>query len=61
MTPESRAVLLTGLFGTGKSSVAIEMADVLEKRGVPYALIDLDYLCWGEPGMTSQAPSTGCF
>ena len=44
------AVLLTGLFGTGKSSVAIETADVLEKRGVPYALIDLDYLCWGEPG-----------
>jgi adenylylsulfate kinase len=47
---EPRAVLLAGLFGTGKSSVAIEMADVLEKRGVPYALIDLDYLCWGEPG-----------
>jgi hypothetical protein len=44
------AVLLAGLFGTGKSSVAVEMADVLEKRGVPYALIDLDYLCWGEPG-----------
>lgn len=44
------AVLLTGLFGTGKSSVAVEMADILEKRGEPYALIDLDYLCWGEPG-----------
>ncbi|MGZ5128022.1 MAG: hypothetical protein ACXWE5_09520 [Actinomycetota bacterium] len=47
---EARAVLLTGLFGTGKSVVAIEMADVLEKRREPYALIDLDYLCWGEPG-----------
>ena len=47
---EPQAVLVTGLFGTGKSSVAIEIADVLEKRGVPYALIDLDYLCWGEPG-----------
>jgi chloramphenicol 3-O-phosphotransferase len=45
-----QAVLLAGLFGTGKSSVAIEMADVLEQRAVPYALIDLDYLCWGEPG-----------
>ncbi len=44
------AVLLTGLFGTGKSAVAIEIADVLEQRGDPYALIDLDYLCWGEPG-----------
>lgn len=49
-TRDRHAVLLTGLFGTGKSSVAIEMADVLEKRGDPYALIDLDYLCWGEPG-----------
>jgi adenylylsulfate kinase-like enzyme len=47
---EVRAVLLTGLFGTGKSVVAIEMADVLEQRREPYALIDLDYLCWGEPG-----------
>jgi AAA domain len=44
------AVLITGLFGSGKSSVAIEVADTLEKRGQPYALIDLDYLCWGDPG-----------
>lgn len=44
------AVLVAGLFGTGKSSVAIEMADILEKHGEPYALVDLDYLCWGEPG-----------
>lgn len=50
MTGEPRAVLLTGLFGTGKSSVAVEMADVLEKRGERYALIDLDFLCWGDPG-----------
>jgi hypothetical protein len=48
---EPHAVLITGLFGSGKSSVAIEMADVLEKRGEPYALIDLDYLCWGDPGI----------
>jgi thymidylate kinase len=54
VTSDPEAVLLTGLFGTGKSSVAIEMADVLETRDVPYALIDLDYLCWGEPG--SDAP-----
>ncbi len=45
-----QAVLLAGLFGSGKSSIAVEMADILEERGVPYALIDLDYLCWGEPG-----------
>lgn len=48
MSPE--AVLLTGPFGSGKSSVAVEIADVLEERGVPYAAIDLDWLCWGDPG-----------
>jgi len=47
---EPRAVLITGLFGTGKSSVAVEMADVLEKRDLPYAVVDLDWLCWGWAG-----------
>ena len=40
MQDEPQAALITGLFGTGKSSVAIEMADVLEQRGLPYAVID---------------------
>ncbi len=48
MSPD--AVLLTGLFGSGKSSVAVEIADILEERGVAYAAIDLDWLCWGDPG-----------
>jgi hypothetical protein len=48
VSPE--ALLLTGLFGSGKSAVACEVADVLEGRGVPYAAIDLDWLCWGDPG-----------
>jgi hypothetical protein len=47
---EPQAALVTGLFGTGKSSVAIEIADVLEQRGLPYAVIDLDWLCWGWAG-----------
>jgi hypothetical protein len=47
---DPRAVLITGLFGTGKSSVAIEMADVLEKRVRPDAVVDLDWLCWGWAG-----------
>jgi RimJ/RimL family protein N-acetyltransferase len=47
---QARAVLITGLFGTGKSSVAVEIADVLEKRGLPYAVVDLDWLCWGSAG-----------
>jgi hypothetical protein len=47
---DAEAVLITGLFGTGKSSVAIEIADILEKLGVQYAVIDLDWLCWGYAG-----------
>ena len=40
------AVLLTGLFGAGKSTVAAEMADLLEAAGAPYAAVDLDWLTW---------------
>jgi predicted kinase len=46
MRPDGRAVLLTGLFGTGKSTVAADIADVLEAAGVPYAALDLDWLTW---------------
>ena len=50
MQDEPQAALITGLFGTGKSSVAIERAEVLEQRGLRYAVIDLDWLCWGWAG-----------
>lgn len=40
-------VLITGVYGSGKSSVAAEIAFMLERRGEPYALLDLDYLGWG--------------
>lgn len=40
------AVLIPGVFGSGKSSVAEEIAEVLENEGLPYALVDLDYLVW---------------
>lgn len=45
-----RAVLITGVYGSGKSSVVEEMASVLEERGVPYALLDLDFLAWFDTG-----------
>lgn len=41
-----RAVLVTGVFGSGKSSIAEEIADLLEGAGLPYALLDLDFLMW---------------
>lgn len=42
----ARALLLTGVYGTGKTSVAVEIADILEGRGEPYAVLDLDWLMW---------------
>lgn len=52
MTPrDAEAVLITGVYGSGESSVAAEMAYLLEMRGEAYALLDLDFLVWGgKPG-----------
>jgi hypothetical protein len=44
------AVLLTGVYGSGKSSVAQEIAHLLEERNAPYALLDLDFLGWFDTG-----------
>ncbi len=43
---DPRAILIMGVFGAGKSSVAEEIADLLEAGAPPYAAIDLDWLCW---------------
>ncbi len=42
----AEAVLITGVYGSGKSSVAQEIAALLEKDHAPYALLDLDFLAW---------------
>jgi hypothetical protein len=44
------AVLITGVYGSGKSSVAQEIAVLLEQRNAPYALLDLDFLGWLDTG-----------
>jgi energy-coupling factor transporter ATP-binding protein EcfA2 len=41
------AVLITGVYGAGKSTVAKEISYLLEQRRQPYALLDLDFLGWG--------------
>ena len=51
----AQAVLITGVFGSGKSSVAVEMADVLEKTRSPYAVLDLDWLAWFGTGHDDDA------
>ncbi len=43
-------VLITGLFGVGKSSVTAEIADLLEADHERYAAIDLDWLTWADTG-----------
>src|SRR5688572_2781061 len=49
------AVLITGAYGSGKSSIAAEIADSIEERPLPYALLDLDFLGWyGTPTSDSH-------
>ena len=43
-------MLITGVYGSGKSSVAEEMAAVLEEHNASYALLDLDFLAWFDTG-----------
>jgi adenylylsulfate kinase len=51
--------LITGVYGSGKSSVAAEIAYRLEQRGEPYALLDLDYLSWGGTGADDRTEEFG--
>jgi adenylylsulfate kinase len=55
----AEGVLLTGVYGSGKSSVAEEIAYLLEQRGEPYALLDLDYLSWAGTGTGDRAGEFG--
>lgn len=52
---QAKAVLITGVYGTGKSSVAAEIAYQLEQRRQPYALLDLDFLGWADTGRDGEA------
>jgi energy-coupling factor transporter ATP-binding protein EcfA2 len=58
-TRRAEGVLLTGVYGSGKSTVAVEMAYLLEQRGAPFALLDLDYLSWGGTGNEDRAAEFG--
>ena len=48
-------VLITGVYGAGKSTVAAEISYLLERRRQPYALLDLDFLGWGVNSFDGQA------
>jgi adenylylsulfate kinase len=49
----ARAILLTGTVGSGKTSVAVEIGELLEAGDRPYALLDLDWLAWVRPAPAS--------
>jgi hypothetical protein len=58
-TCRAEGVLLTGVYGSGKSSVAEEIACLLEQRGEPCALLDLGYLSWAGTGGDDRAAGFG--
>jgi hypothetical protein len=56
---DAGGVLITGVYGSGKSSVAAEIAYILEQRHQPYALLDLDYLSWAGTGSSDRGEEFG--
>lgn len=55
--PGGEGVLITGVYGAGKSTVAVEISYLLEQQQRPFALLDLDYLGWGGADFSSHAAS----
>lgn len=53
--PDSKEVLITGVYGSGKTSVVDELADILESPSLPYAALDLDWPAWTGPGVGGSA------
>src|SRR5688500_5736343 len=47
----ARALFINGTVGAGKTTTANEIAMLLQHRGIPYAIIDLDSLrnAWPSP------------
>ena len=55
----AEGVLITGVYGSGKSSVAAEIAYLLQERRQPYALLDLDFLGWAGVDFDGHAAGYG--
>jgi hypothetical protein len=53
------AVIVTGIYGAGKSSLTQEMATVLEAQAISYAIVDLDFLCWFYVPGGEEDPAVG--
>ena len=53
--PDGEGVLITGVYGAGKSSVAREIAYLLDQRQRPHAFVDVDFLGWGVTDFSDDA------
>jgi len=53
--PGDEGVLIIGVYGAGKSSVATEIAHLIEARQRPYAFLDVDFLGWGGADFSDDA------
>jgi hypothetical protein len=47
--------LVTGVYGAGKSTVVEDIGNLLEKRGVTFGLLDVDWLGWFDAGRGDAA------
>jgi hypothetical protein len=47
---EPAAVLVTGVYGAGKSTVVADIGSLLESRGERYGVLDVDWLGWFDAG-----------
>ena len=52
------AILITGPYGSGKSSLAGEIAEIVE-GDLPYAAIDMDWLAWFNTGDGANGHEVG--
>ncbi len=48
--PAASAVLVTGVYGAGKSTVVADIGALLGEHRVPYGLLDVDFLAWFDVG-----------
>ena len=49
----AQAILLIGPVGSGKTTTLHELEAMLDARGLPNAIIDLDWLAWATPAAES--------
>ena len=56
MSGAPEALVISGVYGVGKTSTTGQIADMLEERGVRYAALDLDWLSWAWTGDGPHAP-----